>query len=68
MKKQEDPLALVRESRLRLSHEQGNDPKRVIAELRKEESKYAPQIEQYRLRHARVAEERATYGKDTEGE
>ena len=59
MKKQEDPLALVRESRLRISHQQDNDPKRVIAELRKEETKYAPQIEQYRLQHARVAEERA---------
>ena len=68
MKKQEDPLALVRESRLRLSHEQNNDPKRVIAELRKEEGTYAFQIERYRLRHARVAEERATYGKNTEGE
>jgi hypothetical protein len=56
MKRQDDPLALVRESRLRISHEQGNDPKRVVAELHKEEGKYAHQIEQYRLQHARGGE------------
>ncbi len=61
MKTQEDPLALVRESRLRISREQGNDPKRVIAELRREQGKYATQIEQYRLMHARVAEDSAKY-------
>ncbi len=56
MKKQEDPLALVRESRLRISREQGNDPKRVIAALRQAEDKYTTQTELYRLRHARVAD------------
>ncbi len=63
MKNQEDPLVLVRESRLRISREQGNDPKRVIAALRQEEDKYATQIELYRLRHARVAEDPVSYGK-----
>lgn len=66
MKKQEDPLALVRESRLRISREQGNDPKRVITALRQAEDKYTTQIELYRLRHARVAEEPASYGRPTD--
>jgi hypothetical protein len=63
MKKREDPLAIVRDSRIRMSHELGNDPQRVIAALREQEGRYARQIEQFRLSHARVAEERAPYGK-----
>ncbi len=67
MKEQEDPLALVRESRLRISREQDHDPKQVIGALRQEEGKYATQIEQYRLRHARVAEDLASYGRGDQG-
>jgi hypothetical protein len=63
MKTGSDPLAIVRESRIRMSHEANNDPVRVIAVLRKRETKYARQIEKYRLSHARVAEERVEYGK-----
>ena len=63
MKTKTDPLAIVRESRIRISHAANNDPVRVIAALRKQQVKYARQIEQYRLSHARVAEERAEYGK-----
>ncbi len=67
MKEQEDPLALVRESRLRISREQDHDPTRVIVALRQEEGKYATQIEQYRLRHTRVAEDLASYGSTGSG-
>ena len=63
MKSTSDPLAIVRESRIRFSHEADNDPKRVISNLRKQEVQYARQIEQYRLSHARVAEDRVEYGK-----
>ena len=63
MKDDTDPLAIVRESRIRLSHAAGNDPKRVIANLRKEEIKYAQQIKRYKLSHSRVAEGGMEYGK-----
>ena len=63
MKDEPDPLAIVRASRIRISHEAQNDPKRVIANLRKQEVHYARQIEQYRLSHARVAEGHVEYGK-----
>ena len=63
MKTKTDPLAIVRESRIRISHEADNDPVRVIAALRKQQVKYARQNEEYRLSHARVAEERTEYGK-----
>ena len=63
MKNDIDPLAIVRESRIRLSHEGGNDPKRVIANLRKLEVKYARQVERYRLSHSQVAESGVVYGK-----
>jgi len=62
MTKQGDPLALVRESRIRLSHEHGNDPKRLIATIRDEERKYVCQTERYRRFHAHVAEGQAEYG------
>lgn len=38
MKTHEDPLDIVRESRIRLSRESDNDPKRFVAVLRKQES------------------------------
>lgn len=62
MKHEAAPLAIVRESRLRMSHRAGNDPARVIAALRKQEVKYASQVEKYRLSHAMVAEGQAKYG------
>lgn len=57
-----DPLDMVRESRIRMSHEADNVPSRMIAALRKQEIKYAYQIEKYRLSYAKVAKEREEYG------
>jgi hypothetical protein len=65
MKTHEDPLDVVRESRIRLSHDCDNDPKRLVAALRTQESKYARQIERLQHAHARVAEGRAEYGQDS---
>ena len=58
-----DPMELIRESRIRMSHAVGNDTYRLVAELRKFEGRYAPQIARYQHSHQRVAEDQATYGK-----
>ena len=65
MTKNEDPLALVRESRIRMSHEHGNDPRRLITTLRDEERKFVRQIERYKLSRARVAESKTAYESGT---
>lgn len=57
-----EPLAIVRESRIRMSRAAGNDPRRLVAELRKLEVNYAAQIENYQRSHRRVAEDCADYG------
>ena len=62
MKTNSDPLDLVRESRIKMSHEAGNNPAKMIAILRKQEIKYASQIDKYNLMHAKVAEKPVDYG------
>ena len=62
MSTKSDPLDMVRESRIRMSHEVDNDPSRMISVLRKQETKYTNQIEKHRLSYAKVAETRAKYG------
>ena len=57
-----EPLAIVRESRIRMSRAAGNDPRRLVAELRKLEVSYAAQIDNYQRSHRRVAEDCADYG------
>ncbi len=64
MKTHDDPLDIVRESRIRLSHESGNDPKRLVTALREQQSKYIRQMERNKRTLARVAEGRECYGKD----
>ncbi len=63
MTRETDPMELIRESRIRMSHAVGNDTHRLVAELRKFEGRYAPQIARYQHSHQRVAEDQATYGK-----
>lgn len=62
MTSESEPLAIVRESRIRMSRAAGNDPRRLVAELRRLEVSYAAQIENYQRTHRRVAEDRADYG------
>jgi len=63
MNTKQDPLAMARQSRIKISHEANNDLSRMMATLRRQEVKYVSQIEEYRLSHAHVAEEKLTYGK-----
>jgi hypothetical protein len=63
MTRETDPMELIRESRIRMSHAVGNDTHRLVAELRKLEGRYATQIARYQHAHQRVAEDQATYGK-----
>ena len=60
--KESDPLNLVRESRIRMSHTVGNDPCKLVADLRKQEANYTTQIENYQRLQRRVAEDHADYG------
>lgn len=62
MTRETDPMVMVRESRIRMSHAVGNDTRRLVEELRKLEGNYAPQIARYQRTHQRVAEDRAKYG------
>lgn len=61
MKTHDDPLDIVRESRIRLSHECANDPQRLVAVLRKQEGKYIRQIERHKHACACVAESQSAY-------
>lgn len=62
MKAVEDPLDVVRESRVRLSREFGNDPKKLIAAYRAMEHKYIHKTAGKGNLHARVAENGPEYG------
>ena len=61
MKTKLDPLDLVRESRIKMSHEAENNPAKMIATLRKQEIKYTSQIDEYNLMHKKVAERSPDY-------
>ena len=63
MKPQQDPLDMVRKSRIQMSHDVNNDPLKLISALRRQEVKYSYQTEKYDSCYAKVAEEPTKYGK-----
>ncbi|MCC5842533.1 MAG: hypothetical protein JJT96_20620 [Opitutales bacterium] len=56
-----DPLSLVRQSREEISRSANHDPAKVIAALRRDQRKYAAQIQRYTAVPAAVGEAAKPY-------